>query len=42
MQKYDMSVDKDGGGKDKRMFVKGALVKRLSPMIGREGMDTLS
>ena len=33
---------KRGEGKEKKMSVKGVLVKRIGPMKRRESMDTLS
>ena len=42
MQKYNISFIEGGGGRDKKVPVKGALVNMLGPMTDRKGMDTLS
>ena len=39
VHKYDMSVVERGGERDKKVFVKGALVNRPRPMTDKEGMD---
>ena len=41
MHKLDISAVEGGGGRDKKVSVKGVLVKSHIPMIDREGMDTL-
>ena len=40
--KYDILVIEGGGGRDKKVSVKGALVKRPRPMTYMEGIKTLS
>ena len=42
VHKYDMLSIEGGGGKDKKVLIKGVLVNMLGPMTDREGMDTLS
>ena len=42
VNKYDMSVGEGGGGRDKKVSIKGVLVKIPGPMKNREGMDTMS
>ena len=41
VQKYDISLDLGGGGKDKNMFIIGALENKHGPIVDWEGMDTL-
>ena len=41
VNKSDISVNEGGGGKDKKVFVKGELENKLVPMVDMEGMDTL-
>ena len=42
VHKSDMSVIEMGGGRDKNVSLKWALVKRPGPMTDIEGMDMLS
>ena len=42
MYKYDMSADKVGSRREKKVSIKGVLVKRPEPTTYREGMDMLS
>ena len=42
VQKSDMIVIEGGGGRDKKVSIKGALVNRPGPTVDRKGMDTLS
>ena len=42
MHKYDISFGEGGGGKEKKVFVKGELENKLGPMIDKEGTETLS
>ena len=41
VHKFDMSVVEGGGGRDKKVSIKEALVNRNEPMVDRKGMDTL-
>ena len=42
VHKSNMPVREGGGGRDKKVSIKGVLVKRPDPMTYKEGMDTLS
>ena len=40
--KYDISIDKGGGGKDKKVSIKGALENKPRITIDREAMEMMS
>ena len=42
VQKYDISDIEGGGGRYRKVSIKGESVKCLGPTTDREGMDTLS
>ena len=42
VHKSDTSVDKGGGGEEKKVSVTGMLANKPEPTIDKDGMDTLS